>query len=89
MNKKSQTNAGFALFGFSVVIAIIFFLIGMTALNFIKSSVDSTLNDLGCSDVTISDGAKLTCLGISLVVPYFVLIIFSAAGGIIIGKIIT
>ena len=88
MNKKAQ-NSGFALLGFSVVIAIVFFLIGMTALNFIKSSVDTTLTDLGCSDVTISDGAKLTCLGISLVAPYFVLIIFSATGGIIIARIIT
>ncbi len=82
MNKKSQALPGL---GFAVVVALMIFFIGMLAMNFIRDEVTAARNvsNLNCSDYSISDGSKLTCLLIDIVVPYFIIIIIAAAGGII------
>ena len=83
MNKKAQTM------GLAVVMAITIFIVGMLSINFIKTEVTSARNasNLNCADITISDGTKLTCLAIDLVVPYFIIVIFSVAGGLIVARI--
>ena len=46
------------------------------------SSVSGT--GLDCSNVSaISDGTKLTCLAVDWAVPYYIMLIFAAAGGFI------
>ena len=84
MNKKGQT------LGIAVMVAITLFLVGMLSINYIKPVVtiarDAT--HLDCANtadfpVGISDGTKITCLVVDLVVPYFIILIFSVAGGII------
>lgn len=71
--------------GLSIIIAISIFLIGMVAVNFVTSDVTIARSSSGldCTNTSISDGNKLTCLAVDWVVPYFFIIIFSAAGGAI------
>ena len=85
MNKKGQM-------GIAIIIAVMIFLSGIIVINILKPEVtlsrDATIG-LDCSNSTgISDGTKLTCLTVDLVIPYFIVIILSAAGGVITNKII-
>lgn len=69
----------------AIAVALLIFLAGMLFLNFIKPEVTNTraADALDCGNISISDGAKLTCLGADIVVPYFIFIILGAAGGYI------
>tara|TARA_Y100000310_G_C20633498_1_gene789930 strand:- start:1195 stop:1467 length:273 start_codon:yes stop_codon:yes gene_type:complete len=84
MNRKGQT------LGIALVIAITIFIVGMLNVNFIKDEVTRVRDssNLDCGNTAefpegISDGTKLSCLVVDLVVPYFIIIIFSVAGGLI------
>lgn len=89
MNKKAQ--AGLSMLGISIMISIFLFMIGITQINFIKDIVTSTrgASQLNCAVDTISDGNKLTCLLVDLVIPYFIITVISAAGGLITARILT
>lgn len=82
MNKKGQS------LGLSIVIAIFIFLIGIPIVNVLKPEVDVArgVNGLDCTNTSISDGMRLTCLAVDLVIPYFMLLVISAAGGFIISR---
>jgi len=83
MNKK---GAGL---GIAIIVAIMFFIVGLTSINMITPEVTRTTASaqLNCANASaISDGNKLTCLAIDLVIPYFILIVFSTAGGYITAK---
>ena len=69
-----------------LVIGFMLFMAGMVVLNFIKDDVTSARVNLNCDDMTISDGSKLTCLAVDGVVPYFIIILLSTAGGIMFGR---
>ena len=83
MTNKGQTSI--SALGFSVVVAIFMFIIGMTIFNFIIPQVDTarSTENLDCSNPNISDSTKLTCLAVDLVVPYYIILIFSVTGGVI------
>ena len=73
----------------SVMIAIMLFMIGMIVVNFIKPEVLTARTGLNCATGTsISDGTKLMCLGVDIVVPYFIILVFSIAGGILFEKLL-
>ena len=83
-SKKAQTM------GIAIVIAITIFIVGMLCVNFIKPEITRArgADYLDCENTAafpegISDGTKLTCLAVDVVVPYFIVIIFSVAGGLI------
>jgi len=84
MNKKGQTLA------LSIMMGIMIFVVGMLIMNFLKPEVTtarSVGSGLNCSYAgNITDGTKLTCLVFDLVIPYWILIIVSAAGGAILGR---
>ena len=83
MNNRGQT------LGISIIIAITLLIVGLMSINFIRDEVTTVRSDSGldCSNATnISDGTKLTCLAVDLVVPYFIVLIFSVVGGIIIAR---
>jgi len=85
MNKKGQTV------GISIIIAITLLIVGIMSINFVRDEVTRVRLDSGldCSNVTgISDGTKLTCLAVDLVVPYFLLLILSVIGGIIVARLL-
>ena len=84
MNKRGQT------LGIALMVAITLFIVGMLSINYIKPVVtiarDAT--HLDCANTAdfptgISDGTKLLCLTVDLVIPYFIIVIFSVTGGII------
>lgn len=79
MNKKGSG------LGIAIIVAIMFFIIGLMAINYITPEVTRTRlpnTGLDCANATsISDGNKLTCLAVDLAVPYFILLVISAAIG--------
>ena len=79
MNKKGQTM------GLAVLIAITIFIVGMLSVNYLKPEIVRARSSAGldCTNADISDGTKLTCLAVDVVVPYFFVLVFSVAGGII------
>ena len=83
MNKKGQTT------GLAIVSAIMILIIGFTVLNLIKPEIDnvrSANSGLDCSNSAISDATKLTCLAFDTSFAYFVIIILSVSGGLIISR---
>ena len=82
-SKRAQT------LGLAIIIAITIFLVGMLSLNYLKPEITRArdASNLDCSNVAgISDGTKLTCLAVDVVLPYFILLVFSVAGGLIINR---
>jgi len=72
------------------LIAITSFMLFMAGMLFVAPIMDSIApirTSLECaSPADISDGAKITCLFVDAVVPYFIILILSIAGGAIISK---
>lgn len=65
------------------------FISGMLFLNFLKPQVTIIQNssNLDCDNASvISDGNKVSCLIAELVIPYFILIILSFTGGILVDR---
>ena len=83
--KKGQSSG----IGIAVIVGIILFMIGMMSLNFILPQIDSVRSStqLNC-DSPGSDGTKMSCLLVDLVVPYFIIIVISAVGGLITAKLL-
>tara|TARA_R100000750_G_C2339097_1_gene93406 strand:+ start:732 stop:992 length:261 start_codon:yes stop_codon:yes gene_type:complete len=80
MNKKAQT------LGLAIIVAVTIFIVGMLAINFLKPEITRARgsDQLNCADTdNISDGVKITCLVVDVVIPYFIILIFLVAGGII------
>lgn len=80
MNKRGQANLGIA-----IVVGILIFLMGIPIINILKPDVDIARGSTGldCTNTSITDGARLSCLAVDLVIPYFMLVVMSAAGGMI------
>jgi len=80
MNNKGQNT----LF-FSIIVGVLIFLIGVIFVNFITPEVTNARNvdNLDCTNSSISDGTKLGCLVVDIAVPYYIITIISMAGGII------
>ena len=70
-----------------IMVAMIIFMVGMIVVNFIKPEVTQARTDATCT-APATDGTKLLCLGIDVVVPYFIILVFSIAGGILTDKLL-
>ena len=83
INKRGQTSLAIA-----VIAAIFLFMIGSMVIEIIKPEITTfrSVENFDCTNSTISDGAKMTCLGMDLLIPYFFLLIISISGGVIINK---
>lgn len=81
MSKKG--NMG--LFGMSLLIGFVFFMIGMIFVNPINSTIDSVRTDLTCSAApsSLSSGNMFMCLLFDIVSPYFIIGVLSVFMGII------
>ena len=90
MNKQGQT-----IF-MSVIVGIFLFLFGILFVSILDTETKELENpttssgspSLNCGSadnptLTITDGAKLACLGTETIVPYFIVLIVSVAGGFI------
>lgn len=69
----------------AIIIGVLFFAAGVMFINLISDNVTSAESSTGldCNDLTNSDGTKLTCLATGIAIPYFVLIVFSTAIGVV------
>lgn len=76
MNKRGSLFLG-ALFAF------FFFMLGMWMLPFMKDGVTDARDNIQCTNSSISDGAKVTCLIVDVGVPYFIIAILVFIGGFI------
>lgn len=79
------------MLGFAFMISVFLFMIGITQLNFIRGLVTDVrgTDQLYCASNTLSDGQKFTCLLVDFVIPFFIITIFSASGGIITARLLT
>jgi hypothetical protein len=73
----------------AAMITLILFMVGMLVTNFLMPEVSQTRTDLSCSDTgSISDGTKLMCLFVDSTVIYWMILVFSIAGGAILDKLV-
>lgn len=82
MNNKGQTMF------FSIIFAIMIFMCGMLMLDLIKPDISDARVNLDCTNMSISDGTKVTCLATDVAVPYLFILIISVAGGLIFSRIL-
>ncbi len=81
MNKKGQTM------GIAILSAIVIFIIGIMAINFLLPEVSTARINLSCDDAAnISDGTKFLCLIVDTQIPYFIWLIFSISMGAILAR---
>lgn len=78
MNKKANFFA-------SILIALMVMIAGFTVLNFIKTEVTNTRTQINCA-APASDGTKIMCLSVGIVVPYFIIILLGIVAGLITEK---
>lgn len=74
--------------GIAIILAIMIFLMGIPVINILKPEVATAVgaNGLDCANTSISDGNRLTCLAVDLTIPYFIWIVISAVGGLVISR---
>jgi hypothetical protein len=84
MNNKGQT-----LF-MSLMVAMMIFAVGVIAINFLTPEIDVARSSaaLDCSNAAISDGTKVSCLIVDIVIPYFIVATLSLAGGYITSRLL-
>jgi hypothetical protein len=70
---------------FGVAIGIFVLVIGVMVIPFFTDDITAMRTNLECSNVSISDGVKLTCLYTDLTIPYFIWFFISLALGIFAG----
>ena len=81
-NKRAMSQLGL-----TITIAVLFFMAGMIFLNPLKDSVSDTRTALGCSTPdSISEGTKLTCIAVDIIIPYLIILIISLAVGAVIAR---
>ena len=71
---------------FTLAMASMIFFAGMLIANFLTQDITTFRTAMDCTNQTISDGSKVTCLVGDIVMPYFIWAIISLAGGVVIAK---
>jgi len=80
MNKRGQL-------GLSLITAIFIFIIGIASVNFVMDEVTTARLELTCASAsTISDATKLLCLVIDTTVIYWMIVIMSIVGGLVVSR---
>lgn len=87
MNKKAEIGS----IGFSIVIGISLFIVAMAVVNLLTPEITNAraATALDCTNSSISDGTKLTCLAVDWAIPGYFLAIFAAFGGMVITRLLT
>ncbi len=66
-------------------LGIFIFIMGVLILPYIADDVTTFRTALDCTDTTITNGAKLTCLFGGALIPYYIFFFSSLALGLVIG----
>ena len=84
LNKKGQT----AMLG--LMIGVFVFMLAMVFIDPLSDVISESraAGQLDCANVSISDGMKLTCLMVDLILPYFIGVVIAIAGGYLGAKIL-
>lgn len=81
MNSKGQSLI------FAIMTAVVIFMAGMLILNHLMADVSIARTiGISCDDTTISDGAKVTCIGIDFLIPILIVAIVSTSVGAILAR---
>lgn len=81
---KMENKKGNIFFGF--MIGIFIWIMGMLIFPFLTDDITTTRTDLDCTNTSISDGTKLSCLTVDVVAPYFIWFLISIAVGFVAGS---
>jgi uncharacterized membrane protein len=81
LNKSGQQ-----MWGIGIVFACFVILAAFIMIVPLSSLIDTARIDLDCNNTSISMGEKITCLGIDLYLPYFILIALFALLAYVIWK---
>lgn len=73
---------------FGILVGLMIFAVGMLFVNFLMPDIDTARVGLDCTNTSISDGAKVSCLGTDIAVPFFIVTVISAAGGYITARLL-
>jgi hypothetical protein len=86
MNKLGQTTIGIG-----IILGLVIFMIGMATLNIFKPEVTRARGATGldCTNASISDGTKLTCLVVDFAVPAIIWGLLSLVAGVTIAKLMS
>ncbi len=84
-NKKAQGTTMLAIIS---AVAFFMFAIVFIGLLFPDIAITKDSSNLDCSNMTISNGNKLACLGVDSIVPTFIITVVLIAGGFITYKLI-
>jgi hypothetical protein len=79
MNKKGNMF-------FGITVALFLWIMGILILPYMTDSVTDSRTALDCSNTSISDGTKLTCLYTDAIVPYFIWFLVSLLLGYLAGS---
>jgi len=85
LNNKAQT----ALIG--LMIGVMIFMMAMIFIEPLADVIDEAKDDsqLDCSNSSISDNKKATCLIVELTMPYFIAVVIAVAGAFISARFVT
>ena len=73
----------------AIITMVMVFVFGMLVMNHLPDDVSSArVIGLDCTNPNISDGNKITCLGVDLVVPIVFISIISLAAGAVMSRFI-
>jgi hypothetical protein len=88
MKLKKLNNKGQGSFLMVIIIAVAFFMFGIVLIGllFPDISITRSSDNLDCSNMSISDGNKLSCLGVDAIVPAFIIALVLIGGGAIVIK---
>jgi hypothetical protein len=70
---------------FGLVLAILIWFFGIFFLPLITDNITIFRTNFDCTNVSISDGSKMSCLATDVVVPYFLWLLASLVIGLILG----
>jgi len=71
------------------LLAFLLFTTGFIVANFLKSPIDDARVNLDCGNSAgITDGTKFLCLNIDMALIYFIVLVLSISGGVILDKFI-
>ena len=71
----------------AIMLTIFLFSAGMIVANFLKSPIDAARTSLNCDNAgSITDGSKLLCLTVDSTMIYFIILVCSISGGVILDK---
>lgn len=78
MNKKGGVMMG-------VIVALMIYIVGVLFIPFLADDVTTTRADLDCTNSSITDGTKINCLTVDILIPYVIWFFISAALGYLAG----